>query len=181
MSAYTKTTFVEGSAPGISAPELNKIGQGIADNVIPTGLISMWSGAIAPDGWVLCNGLNGTPDLRDRFIVGAGSTYAADATGGASTVALSTVQLPSHLHGSGTLTTSLTGQHAHTYDTKKENIVVMEGTGDYDAAYNEEEVRTTDSAGNHSHAITGSTSSIGSGSAHENKPPYYALAFIMKL
>jgi hypothetical protein len=53
-------------------------------DIIPTGIISMWSGSIAsiPSGWFLCDGANGTPDLRNRFIVGAGSTYAVAATGG---------------------------------------------------------------------------------------------------
>lgn len=52
-----------------------------------TGAIVLWSGAIVdiPDGWVICDGNNGTPDLRDRFIVGAGDTYAVDAVGGAVT------------------------------------------------------------------------------------------------
>jgi len=51
------------------------------------GLICEWSGSIVsiPDGWALCDGNNGTPDLRDKFVVGAGSTYAPDATGGATT------------------------------------------------------------------------------------------------
>ena len=50
----------------------------------PVGGIIMWSGTIAaiPTGWALCNGSNGTPDLRDRFVIGAGSTYAVGATGG---------------------------------------------------------------------------------------------------
>lgn len=49
-----------------------------------TGMILLWSGSVAtiPSGFALCNGSNGTPDLRDRFIVGAGSTYAPGATGG---------------------------------------------------------------------------------------------------
>jgi len=53
---------------------------------VPTGGILIWSGAIVdiPIGFLLCDGNNGTPDLRDCFIVGAGDTYAVDATGGAS-------------------------------------------------------------------------------------------------
>lgn len=52
---------------------------------LPTGVIVEWYGSIAsiPAGFVLCDGTNGTPDLRDRFVVGAGSTYAVDAVGGA--------------------------------------------------------------------------------------------------
>ena len=52
---------------------------------IPSGVIQLWSGSIAsiPAGYVICDGANGTPDLRDRFVVGAGSTYAVDDTGGA--------------------------------------------------------------------------------------------------
>lgn len=55
-----------------------------AGTTVPTGGIIMWSGSIGsiPAGYVLCNGSNGTPDLRDRFVVGAGNSYAVGATGG---------------------------------------------------------------------------------------------------
>ena len=54
---------------------------------IPTGIIILWSGAIVniPTGWVLCNGANGTPDLRNRFVIAAGDTYGPDDTGGSVT------------------------------------------------------------------------------------------------
>jgi hypothetical protein len=73
----------------------------------PTGGIIIWSGAESaiPSGWILCNGSGGSPDLRDRFVVGAGTTYAVDATGGsANAVAVnhshtSSVTDPGHLHG----------------------------------------------------------------------------------
>ena len=50
----------------------------------PHGIICMWSGSIAaiPAGWVICDGTHGTPDLRDKFIIGAGTTYAPGASGG---------------------------------------------------------------------------------------------------
>jgi hypothetical protein len=54
---------------------------------IPAGLISLWSGSVAsiPDGWVICDGNNNTPDLRNNFVVGAGDTYDPEDTGGATT------------------------------------------------------------------------------------------------
>lgn len=54
---------------------------------IPSGTIILWSGAIVniPLGYVLCDGNNDTPDLRSRFLVGAGDTYSVDDTGGAAT------------------------------------------------------------------------------------------------
>ncbi len=52
---------------------------------VPTGGIIMWSGAEVPEGWALCDGTDGTPDLQNRFVVGAGDTYALAETGGSST------------------------------------------------------------------------------------------------
>jgi microcystin-dependent protein len=79
----------------------------------------MWSGSIAtiPTGWVLCNGSNSTPDLRNRFIVGAGSTYSVDATGGSATSTLTSNELPAHTHSlsaSGT-TSGQSAGHTHTF------------------------------------------------------------------
>jgi microcystin-dependent protein len=83
----------------------------------PSGGIIMWSGSIAsiPLGWLLCNGTSGTPDLRDRFIVGAGSTYAVNATGGFATYSLSTAQLPSHTHSISASGTTSTADVNHTH------------------------------------------------------------------
>lgn len=71
-----------------------------ANALVPAGVIVMWSGSIAsiPSGWALCNGLNLTPDLRDRFIVGAGSSYNPTNSGGQNTITLTTNQLPAHSH-----------------------------------------------------------------------------------
>jgi hypothetical protein len=86
-------------------------------SIIPAGVILMWSGSIAsiPSGWLLCNGTSGTPDLRDRFVVGAGSTYAVAATGGGATTTLIEANLPSHTHSiSASGTTSATNiDHLH--------------------------------------------------------------------
>jgi hypothetical protein len=79
---------------------------------VPSGGIIIWSGASTaiPSGWFLCNGLNGTPDLRDRFVVGAGSTYAVGATGGSANATL-----VSHTHtATSTFTGNALGTHNHT-------------------------------------------------------------------
>ena len=118
---------------------------------IPMGGIIMWSGSVAPTGWALCNGQNGTPDLRNRFVVGAGSTYAVAAIGGTATINLS------HNHNfSGT-----TGGPSGTSDAQR-------GSG------------TPKPESSHTHSYSGATSAGGSGS-QDITPPYYALAFIMKL
>ena len=69
-------------------------------NLFQTGMIILWSGATTaiPSGWILCNGTSGTPNLTDRFVVGAGSTYAVADTGGATTVTLTVAQIPAHTH-----------------------------------------------------------------------------------
>lgn len=155
---------------------------------IPSGLIAMWSGSVnaVPSGWSLCNGQNGTPNLQDRFIVGAGSSYNAGATGGSNTVTLSVNQIPSHGHSASGVTCSSSGEHSH---------IVMDQTGPGSSgtirdigggsrrgenAWNET-YYATNSAGAHTHSISGSISNTGGDQSHENRPPYYALAFIMKL
>jgi hypothetical protein len=81
---------------------------------IPSGGILLWSGSIGsiPAGYVLCNGNNSTPDLRDRFIVGAGSTYAVDATGGSADATL-----PTHTHTATSTSVVTDPGHNHNYTT----------------------------------------------------------------
>jgi len=89
---------------------------------VPPGAIIMWSGSLSsiPAGWVLCNGQNGTPDLRNRFIMGAGSAYAPGDAGGVSTINLAhshTVNshshsMQNHTHSIGSHVHSI-GSHAH--------------------------------------------------------------------
>jgi hypothetical protein len=138
----------------------------------PTGGIILWSGSIAaiPSGWALCNGSNGTPDLRNRFIVGAGSTYAVAATGGSADAIV-----VSHTH---TGTTVSAGTHNHTVTTNAAQVTPNEG-GDAGGGYQGLQTSTTSSAGAHTHTFT--TDSSGSSGTNANLPPYYALAYIMKL
>jgi microcystin-dependent protein len=139
----------------------------------PTGGIIMWSGSIAsiPAGWLLCDGTNGTPDLRSRFVVGAGSTYNPGDTGGADSVTLTTAQIPSHTH---TATVSDPG-HAHGYDRDSfdtlggGSFTRRSGTGA------DPNITTTATTG-----ITVTNAATGGGGSHENRPPFFALAFLMK-
>lgn len=66
----------------------------------PIGTIVIWSGTAEdiPSGWALCDGQDGRPDLRDKFVLGGGGKYSAGDTGGAETVALASSQLPHHRH-----------------------------------------------------------------------------------
>ena len=194
-----KDTFPNLNAPVTATPaQLNA--------AVPTGFIGMWSGSVAsiPSGWALCDGTSGRPDLRNRFIVGAGSSYSPGATGGADSVSLTTANLPSHSHSFSGNTGGHSNDHAHYFVTSS----VGDHTHGYTATYRTsgfdvedgnsfvlyEAGATTSGAGahnhdgwtggvnsNHTHGFSGNTSAVGSGSAIENRPPYYALAFIIKL
>ncbi len=84
---------------------------------IPAGLIIMWQGTTAPEGWALCNGSNGTPDLRGRFIVGYGGEYSINQTGGEATFTLSETEMPVHNHTAssddGSSSNSFLRSHMH--------------------------------------------------------------------
>lgn len=168
----------------------------IKPKVVPIGAIVMWAGAInqIPTGWKLCDGQNGTPDLRARFIVGyddRDADYnAVGKIGGAKTVALSESQMPKHKHNVG-----LGGEHSHEYNDSYyiENLAgisasrvpgtVLEvlpgnyvGSAKTDSDNNRilYRKRQTGNSPQHDHTV----SETGGGAAHENRPPYYTLAFI---
>jgi hypothetical protein len=132
-------------------------------DIIPTGIISLWYGAIVniPTGWLICDGTNGTPDLRDRFVVGAGTTYAVAATGGSANATL-----VSHTH---TATVTDPG-HNHTTNHSG-TLTAPQGGG----AGQQGGLTGTSFTG-----ITVSNSTEGSSATNANLPPYYALAYIMK-
>ena len=136
-------------------------------NVVPTGLIAIWSGSIGsiPSGWVLCDGTNSTPDLRNSFILGAGNSYSVGQTGG-STDAI----VVSHTH---TATVTDPG-HFHNYnDYQNANVRAGSNGGTpYTLTITPTSTATT--------GITVANSTTGTSGTNANMPPYYALAFIMK-
>lgn len=125
---------------------------------VPSGCILIWSGAAnaIPDGWALCDGENGTPDLRDRFVLGAGIAYSVGETGGYEEVALTLAQLPRHKHRELVVNVSETNRGAGFPKGSASTIT-----------YSSDSCGWTDYAGG--------------GESHPNMPPYYALCYIIKL
>lgn len=195
-AAVTSNTVltVNGS---INAAGSGKILQNGLD-LLPVGTIVMWNGSVNAAGnplmgvtpntnWKICDGTGGTPDLRERFVVGAGGDnatvsgggYTLGNTGGEVTHALTTAELPSHNH---TGTTNAGGAHTHDVGS------IPNGGEGYVGAYNGSnevfkwgQTGSVTSTSNGSHTHTFSTGNTGSGTAHENRPPYYALIYIMKI
>jgi len=173
------TSPVQFVAPGTSGNLLTSNGTTWASVAPPTsfvaGMIMLWSGSIAsvPSGWQLCDGTNGTPNLRDRFVVGAGSTYAVNATGGSADAIV-----VSHTHTATSTSTVTDPGHNHTYT----RYSTLTGTAGANPIWAQE---ATINTGNATTGITVATSttnaSTGSSGTNANLPPYYALAYIMKL
>jgi microcystin-dependent protein len=183
------TTFTVGT---LTATTLNGFG------TTPLGGIIMWSGSesAVPSGWAICNGQtsNGrtTPDLRGRFILGADGTRPVTTTGGSPTVSLTESQLPSHVHRV-TGSTGTTGGHRHTAYTppNSENNASSQGwpQGGYNAFRASDRTRSytinfeaVSYEGDHSHTIDfDSARSSGTAQPVSIMPPFYALAFIMRV
>ncbi len=135
----------------------------------PVGTIQMWSGLQTdiPLKWQLCDGTNGTPDLLSRFVKGAPDGVDSGAIGGEDTVPLDVTEIPAHGHG---LTTS---SHRHTIPVMPEfpqNVRTDIVRGSPNTPFTWAEV--TSGIG---------VVSTGSGTAHENKPPFFELAWIQKV
>lgn len=155
---------------------------------VPKGAIIMWSGTQVPTGWALCDGTNGTPDLRDRFVVGSGNLYVAGNTGGSININLShSHTVNSHTHP------GIDHMHSIVHD----HYVSRINNGTYWSEWG----TGLDTGGDFAGYTYGSQTNSNSGAADRNlttgatapgtnsqlsvtqdiRPPYYAIAFIMKL
>ena len=170
FSSATANTAIATTA-FVSAAVSDAVG-GIS--VIPAGIIAMWSGSSGsiPAGWLLCNGSNGTPNLRDRFVVGAGTTYAVGDTGGSKNSTLiahtHTITDNGHSHD-GVL------QAADDASGRRVTLNRAVGQNENDATGGNFGTSTDSASTGISINSTGSDNGVNS-----NLPPYYALCFIMK-
>ncbi|KVH29603.1 hypothetical protein [Burkholderia cepacia] len=174
------------------------------NGIVPIGGIILWSGAASniPENWALCNGSNGTPNLEDKFVVGAGGSYAVGATGGATSATLSVANLPPHNHGvtdtghSHGVSQTPHGHgvndagHSHSYAVNggsgssagyqlNNSAPVGQTTGTSTTGIS---IQTSNANVSVNAATTGiTTQNTGSGTAFPTLPPYYALCYIMRV
>jgi len=178
-----KTVKVNSSGNGL---EFTDLGSGVT-GTIPSGGIILWSGSSSsiPTGWVLCNGSNGTPNLTNRFVIGAGSGYGVGGTGGSADATL-----VSHSHTTDSIIEmnntngkSLTGaivKISEGFNREGTATGVFTKTNDGNntvtGSLSTSPVSGVTMDANHRHGMT----SAGTSGTNANLPPYYALCYIMK-
>lgn len=167
---------------------------GVGYTGVPVGTISMWAGSVSdiPAGWHLCDGTAGTPDLRDKFVIGAGNKYNPGSTGGSASY-----DLGKHYHYVGYGNASQDGYHLGTENKnlKSElptipNAVVKfnDFEGDSGRGWSTIDRNSTDgwNGVNGENLITSlnyanGTDDVSGSNSSETLPPYYALCYIMKV
>jgi microcystin-dependent protein len=178
------TAATDGSGSGMIAAKLDGwTALQIINSGTPAGCIGMWHSTIEsiPAGWYLCNGLNSTPDMRDRFPVGAGGNYDLGDIGGSNSV---TASAASVTIGGHVLTAAEIPKHTHGtipdwYGTGSdgENPGPSGSTPVADGVVVFTRVDTANAGGGESHTHTGSFAGT---TDKDKRPPFHALAFIMK-
>lgn len=148
------------------------------NQAIPLGAILMWSGTGAPPpGWALCDGSNNTPDLRDKFVLGKGAR-ALGTTGGSESVILGINHLPSHTHNAS-LGNAGNHSHATTTGNQTKGSIPFYGTIGTENLLGTNSQSQTGAVGDHTHSVT--VNNTGGGTAHDNMPPFYVLAYIIRV
>jgi hypothetical protein len=175
------TSQVDFVAPGASGNVLTSNGSTWTSGAaFVTGMIMLWSGSTAsiPSGWALCNGSSGTPDLRNRFIVGAGSTYAVNATGGSADAIV-----VSHNHSASSSSSVSDPGHVHPPLNPGDAFTSGNGSDVGNGPSTQFKYNTTTGSAVTGISVSTSTTvnTAGSSGTNANLPPYYALAYIMKL
>lgn len=159
IASYDNIYGILGTAPSVAA--------------IPSGAIVLWSGSIGsiPVGWYLCDGTNGTPNLKNSFIVGAGDVYPVSGAGGSADSVV-----VSHTH---TATSTVTDpSHSHGVNLTSQTVVGGGGNGGFYPSPANGSVTTT--AVTTGITVATTNQSIGVSATNANLPPYYALAYIQK-
>lgn len=186
-----------GSAEFDSMNVANLTATSVSGNgTVPLGGIIMWSGTTPPTGWAICDGGNysgrQTPDLRGRFVVGAGqgpglSNRTLGIGGGSEAVTLSVGQLPSHTHVvKGNTEGAGAHDHALPWNRHDDGNGIGASSEDQlglwgDSRTVQWSARVTDWEANHTHYFSVTSDPAGGGSPVDKMPPFYALAFIMRV
>jgi microcystin-dependent protein len=181
------STLTANSSVGTAGQALISRGAGLSPQwgtLFVTGMIMMWSGTIAtiPSGWVLCDGNNSTPDLRNRFIIGANADDAGVAKTNVTGSATQTGGSKDAIVVSHTHTATVTDPgHTHTSTL---NVWRGSNSGNTGAAWGggdrQDATNVIGTSNSRVTSITVANSTEGSSGTNQNLPPYYALAFIMK-
>jgi hypothetical protein len=181
-TVYTLTAFSPSLATARSASVTVTVLPDLLTRVIPSGTIVLWSGpldpTVIPQGWWICDGTHGTPDLRDRFVLGAGGSEQPGSLGDATT----------HTHQvappAQSLTSSEDGIHSHKMPSEWYARGLYSGPWagiDRGRTKDPSQTRSQDD-GKHSHQVTVAIPEFASGPNDQPfRPPWYALAYLMKL
>lgn len=158
---------------------------GQTNDSFPIGGIIIWSGQAnaIPQNWQLCDGTNGTPDLRNRFVVGAGENYQVGNVGGSDNVKLNISQMPTHTHNNDFQISlsdlSLSVYKPSNYPGNYTKLPVAENTSGRDGSW--ETLSSNMVKISATGELSGSIANTGGNQPHENRPPYYALCYIMRV